>query len=313
MQKAARFLSPTRRGFAVLEESAVVAPPPRPTTVLLREHFNVAPSHLKYPSSLDFSHENFKLRSLALLLQIKETAVQEIVLSDNELQSLADLNRFTSLKVLVACRNALVSGPGVRLTAHKLTRLDLSGNKLSAVPPLQDLPLLQVLNLSRNQISAGWWELQACAGLQALDASHNELSWDESEGELSRAVAVLRALKKLRVLSLRASRLKGPSAPSEDCAPSAFLGHLKARAAPLHPRAKPEPLGGSPRPQEPGSGRPPKVRVDHCQPPGSPTRRASRPAIAGGRSPLQPGPPPSTWPPSPSPGRALAPYPTPRV
>ena len=83
-------------------------------------------------------------RSLALLLQVKETALQEILLSDNELQSLADLNRFTALKVLVASRNALTSGPGVRLAVHKLTRLDLGGNKLTAIPPLQDMPLLQV-------------------------------------------------------------------------------------------------------------------------------------------------------------------------
>ena len=203
MQKAARFLSPTRRAYAELEESAIVAPPLRPTTVLLREHFNIAPSHLKYPSSLDFSHENFRLRSLALLLQIKENALQEILLSDNNLQSLTELNRFTVLKVLVASRNALVSGPGMRLNLHKLTRLDLSGNQLTAVPPLQDVPLLQVLNLSRNEIGAGWSELQACVGLQALDVSSNQLYWDENKGELSRAVAVLRVLKRLRVLSLR--------------------------------------------------------------------------------------------------------------
>jgi len=96
MQKAARFLSPSRR-YAELEESAIVAPPPRPTSVLLREHLNIAPQHLKYPSSLDFSHENFKLRSLALLLQVKEGALQEIMLSDNALQSLTELNRFTAL------------------------------------------------------------------------------------------------------------------------------------------------------------------------------------------------------------------------
>ena len=85
MKKAAvRFLSPTRR-YAELDESAIVAPPSRPASVLQREHFNVAPSHLKYPASLDFSHENFKLRSLALLQQVKETALQEILLSDNEL------------------------------------------------------------------------------------------------------------------------------------------------------------------------------------------------------------------------------------
>ena len=37
--------------------------------------------------------------------------------------------------------------------------------------------------------------------------------------------------------------LKWPSALPEDSAPSASLDHLKAPAAPAHPRAQPEPLG----------------------------------------------------------------------
>ena len=46
----------------------------------------------------------------------------------------------------------------------------------------------------------------------------------------------------------------------EDSAPSASLDHLNAEAAPMHPTAKPEPLGSSPWPQEPASGHP-KVEV----------------------------------------------------
>ena len=42
----------------------------------------------------------------------------------------------------------------------------------------------------------------------------------------------------------------------EHSAPPASPGHLKAQAAPVHPRAKPEAFGSLPRPQEPGSGRP---------------------------------------------------------
>ena len=43
---------------------------------------------------------------------------------------------------------------------------------------------------------------------------------------------------------------------SDDTAPSASLDRLKARAAPTHPGAQPEPLGSLPRPQELASGRP---------------------------------------------------------
>ena len=43
---------------------------------------------------------------------------------------------------------------------------------------------------------------------------------------------------------------------SDDTAPSASLDCLKARAAPTHPGAQPEPLGSLPWPQELASGRP---------------------------------------------------------
>ena len=49
--------------------------------------------------------------------------------------------------------------------------------------------------------------------------------------------------------------LKVPPALPDDTAPSASLDHLRAQAAPEHPRLKPEPLGSLPRPQEPCSGR----------------------------------------------------------
>ena len=52
-----------------------------------------------------------------------------------------------------------------------------------------------------------------------------------------------------------------PSAPPDDSAPSASLGRLKAQAAPTHPGAKPEHLGGLPWPPERGSRRP---KVEDC-------------------------------------------------
>ena len=52
------------------------------------------------------------------------------------------------------------------------------------------------------------------------------------------------------------SWLKMASTLSDDTAPSASLDRLKARAAPTHPGAQPEPLGSLPWPQELASGRP---------------------------------------------------------
>ena len=199
-----------RKQYNSLDEELVL-PPLRPTTILQPEHFSAPLQGLSYPVALDFSHERFKLKSFSLLTQLKPAALAEINLTDNELRSIADLSRFVALKTLVAGRNALGSGDGVALQLPRLLKLDLHGNRLAEVPPLGGVPLLQVLNLSRNQIAAKWDELEHCAGLQALDASHNKLAWGDGGGgaaaggndEFSRAMAVLGSLRRLRVLSLR--------------------------------------------------------------------------------------------------------------
>ncbi|KAL1529801.1 hypothetical protein AB1Y20_000733 [Prymnesium parvum] len=168
-----------RNRYQELEEKPAVLTPLRPTSMLQPSHFTTPLQQMKYPVRLDFSHERFRLRSLVLLSQLKETALQHIDLSDNELQSLAELNRFVALKTLVACRNMLPSGPAVDLCMHRLTELDLSGNRLFELPQLKELVLLQVLNVSRNSIRAGWEQLQFTAGLQALDVSQNRLDWSQ--------------------------------------------------------------------------------------------------------------------------------------
>ena len=183
-----------------LEEDSAVLIPLHPTSLLLPEHFSSPLQQLRYPVRLDFSHERFRLRSISLLLQLRDTALVELDLNDNELKSISELNRFAALKSLTVCRNALESGPGVQLAVHRLMRLDLSGNRLTTVPSLKELPLLKILNISRNEICDGWQELARCTGLQALDASYNALQWDEDE--LRRSMSALRAVKRLRVLSL---------------------------------------------------------------------------------------------------------------
>ena len=89
------------------------------------------------------------------------------------------------------------------LRLPRLQELDLSGNKLVAVPPLDGLPQLQVLHLQRNQIASNWEELQVCAStLREVDVSHNRLSWAQQHGEFESAMAALSKLKRLRELRL---------------------------------------------------------------------------------------------------------------
>ena len=46
------------------------------------------------------------------------------------------------------------------LRLPRLLELDVSQNQLVAVPPLDLIPQLQLLRLTRNQISSNWIELQ---------------------------------------------------------------------------------------------------------------------------------------------------------
>ena len=127
--------------YKELEELALVLTPLRPTSLLLPEHFATPLQHMRYPVRLDFASDRFRLRSLSLLSQLSEAALQEIDLSDNQLRSITELSRFTALRVLVASRNRLEL---VQLALPRLTRLDLSGNQLADLPPLHQLPRLQV-------------------------------------------------------------------------------------------------------------------------------------------------------------------------
>ena len=184
---------------------AIVPPAKGPVAQLRREHFVVEPSQLRYPSSLDFSNAAFKLREISLLEEVPRGAVQSIHIGGNDLTSLERFNRFQQLRSIVACANALQVGGGLVLRLPKLLELDLAGNRLVAVPPLSELPQLQVLRLQRNQIARNWAELGATqATLKELDVSQNRLAWQQPTGEFDAAMGVLAGLKKLRELRLGA-------------------------------------------------------------------------------------------------------------
>ena len=182
---------------------AVVPPKKAGCAQLLPEHFVVDPTQLRYPSTLDFSHSSFKLRDVQLLETVPKAAPQQINLGGNELTSLELVNRFQQLKSLVACANALQVGGGLVLRLPKLTELDLASNRLVAIPPLGELPQLQVLRLQRNQISRNWGELQtASQSLRELDVSQNRLAWQQPTGEFDAAMGVLSKLSRLKELRL---------------------------------------------------------------------------------------------------------------
>ena len=180
-----------------------VVTPARQTRELSSDSFTCELSALRFPTLLDFSHANFKLRELNMLKQVRDSAIREINVSGNELHSLEVLNRFHQLRSVAACANTLQVGAGLVLRLPRLQELDLASNKLLAVPPLSDLPQLQALRLQRNQISRNWSELSFVSkSLKDLDVSHNRLNWVQSNGEFDAAMQVLNALKGLKELRL---------------------------------------------------------------------------------------------------------------
>ena len=188
--------------FSSSSSNPVVAPK-RVADTLSSEHFSSDPSALRHPVTLDFSGPTFKLRSIAFVKEVREGAPRDVILTSNELTSLAPLNRFSALRTLSAASNSLQVGAGLVLRLPRLQELDLSGNKLVAVPPLDGLPQLQVLHLQRNQIASNWEELQVCAStLREVDVSHNRLSWAQQHGEFESAMAALSKLQRLRELRL---------------------------------------------------------------------------------------------------------------
>ena len=106
----------------------------------------------------------------------------------------ADLGRVEDGGLLVLVERVAVDG---------LVELDLASNRLVAVPPLGELPMLQVLRLQRNQIARNWGELSAAqTSLRELDVSHNRLAWQQPTGEFDAAMQVLSSLRKLKELRL---------------------------------------------------------------------------------------------------------------
>ena len=140
--------------------TAQTVPPGFVTSELRPEHVTCSLRSLRYPATLDFSHPHFRLRDIGPLHQVPEGAIRDLNLANNELGSLESVNRFSQLKRLLANGNMLQIGGGLVLRLPRLLEIDLSNNRLVAIPPLEELPSLQILRLQRNQISTNWEELR---------------------------------------------------------------------------------------------------------------------------------------------------------
>jgi Leucine-rich repeat (LRR) protein len=155
------------------------------------------------PANVHFAHiRNLSLSNIGLATLDQSflahfTNLTSLILSGNQLTTIADLASFTRLTRLDLQRNQLsqVRGLGqlTQLTLlslndnqlselpglenlTRLLRLDLQDNQLTGVPGLENLVSLTQLDLSGNHLTALTGQLERLTGLQYLNLSRNQLT-----------------------------------------------------------------------------------------------------------------------------------------
>ena len=184
-------------------------------------------------SVMYLNHPNWKLTGLGSLLLLKPGCLKELDLRDNDLTDVGGgLCRFEALQELRLSGNKLRQ---VDLTyMPRLTWLDLSFNRLKALPELLGLPVLQYIDLSDNEVGTrggaseepqqgptvvsgespdGWERLahSPLLELRHLLLANNQLDW--SQAQFNARMALLREKRALQELDLRGNPMTFPERP----------------------------------------------------------------------------------------------------
>ena len=184
-------------------------------------------------SVMYLNHPNWKLTGLGSLLLLKPGCLKELDLRDNDLTDVGGgLCRFEALQELRLSGNKLQQ---VDLTyMPRLTWLDLSFNRLKALPELLGLPVLQYIDLSDNEVGTrggaseepqqgptvvsgespdGWERLahSPLLELRHLLLANNQLDW--SQAQFNARMALLREKRALQELDLRGNPMTFPERP----------------------------------------------------------------------------------------------------
>jgi hypothetical protein len=184
-------------------------------------------------SCMYLDHPNWKLTGLGALVMLKPGCLKELDLRDNDLTDVGGgLCRFEALQELRLGGNKLRQ---VELTyMPRLTWLDLSFNRLTALPELLGLPVLQYINLSDNEVGTrggasdepqqgptvvsgespdGWERLahSPLLELRHLLLANNLLDWGQAQ--FNARMALLREKRALQELDLRGNPMTFPERP----------------------------------------------------------------------------------------------------
>lgn len=131
--------------------------------------------------------------------------LRHVVLSNNKLDSLTAVQQLPHLLTLHADNNAVTSLDCQDAKLPWCQRLDLSGNKLVALPPLQMLGRLRFARFTGNQIAS----LEGFSGHPALE----ELDLQENQLTTLRGLGTMVSLRRLSVAGNQLASLEGLDAP----------------------------------------------------------------------------------------------------
>ena len=184
-------------------------------------------------SCMYLNHPNWKLTGMGALVLLKPGCLKELDLRDNDLHDVGGgLCRFEALQELRLGGNKLRQ---VELTyMPRLTWLDLSFNRLTALPELLGLPVLQYIDLSDNEVGTrggasdepqqgptvvsgespdGWERLahSPLLELRHLLLANNQLDWGQAQ--FNARMALLREKRALQELDLRGNPMTFPERP----------------------------------------------------------------------------------------------------
>ncbi len=98
-----------------------------------------------------YGNMSFKLTNLSGVQALK--AVETMVLTDHELESVEELTSLTNIKALFLFNNKLKSLKGLE-NMEKLEQLYVNVNELEDLTPISKLESLKVLNCAQNNIRA---------------------------------------------------------------------------------------------------------------------------------------------------------------
>ncbi|KAF6807316.1 conserved leucine-rich repeat protein [Colletotrichum musicola] len=140
-------------------------------------------NHLVNLQYVDVSNNN--LTSLSALKNLVH--LRSLKADNNKLTSLDGLNSHDALLTLRARNNLIEVADFDGTKLHRLTELDLTGNKIKKLVNVGQLSSLEILKLTRNELEAFTAEdAEGLGGLRYLDLSDNEIA----ELDISRLPAV---------------------------------------------------------------------------------------------------------------------------